>query len=400
MNKPNDIGIISFVPDYWGEQYQSRHHILKGLSARYKILWVSPPSYFINLTISDFSNYFIKKRVTKVSSSLWCYTPKLPADYKPKAVDNILIALCFRLYNNIWKFFYVFRIKKMLKKHGIKKAIIYIWRPEFSWVLRFFKSDLICYHIDDEYSFDSKKDNEISLEELKLLEESDLVFIHSKSLFRKKGQVNPNTFLVPNGVDFDFFRSKISEDRLKMTDISNVGFPRIGYVGYIKRHLDLDLLIFLAAEKKEWNFILVGPVRDEHEEIKESLEILSKFPNVFFIGAKPYKDIPNIINDLDVCLMPYLSNHYTKHIYPLKMHEYFACGKPVVSTELENVIDFSDCLLIARSDFEWLVKIQDALELDNSSFEDKRIEIAKANSWQSRILQISKLIEEQLKLAN
>jgi glycosyltransferase involved in cell wall biosynthesis len=396
MNNQSKIGILAFVPDEWGELYQSRHHILKGLSEHYKVLWISPPYYFENWRSTGVKCWFPLSRVHKVSKSLWCYRPWLPTDYKRGKLNKTVFALIFKIYHKIWMQFYIFRIKKILKKFRISKIILYNWRPEFNWSLNSFDELLSCYHIDDEYSFNGIKDEEINPDEILLLKKSDLVFIHSKSLMKKKGAINSNTFEIPNGVDFELYQNLLQVPYKEPTDISNIKKPRIGYMGHIKRHIDLSLLYEIAKLRPEWSIILIGPIRQDHLDIKENVSKLKSLPNVFLLGGKSWSILPEYINALDVCLMPYRKTSYTRYIYPMKMHEYFACGKPVVSTKLENLQEFSGALLFADSPLEWILSIQYALDNYSADKKTTLVNIARENSWAIRVQKIKEIIDMRL----
>lgn len=394
--KNSKTGILAFVPDVWTEQYMPRHHILNGLSEHYKVLWVSPPTYVQGWRRDGAKSSLADRGLKKLSDNLWCYAPRLPADYKLRYVKSGLVASCFRAYHAQWQKHYVRRIKRLLKQMGIEEMILYIWRPEFHWALGQFDEKLSCYHIDDEYSFDPTQEHDINPEEKKLLEQSDLVFIHSKTLMAKKGHINPNTHEVPNGVDFEFYRNALKDNPSDPDDIISIPHPRIGYAGYIKRHIDLPLLFDIAKAKPEWSLVMIGPVRGKHEGVTQNVDRLLKLPNVYFLGGKPATELPLYINGLDVCLMPYRKTNYTKYIYPMKMHEYFACGKPVVATELENLEEFSDVLEFAESSNDWISAIEKSLESISEQQAHRLVKVAGENSWAERVQKVERLISEQI----
>jgi glycosyltransferase involved in cell wall biosynthesis len=364
----------------------SRHHILKGLSKTFPVLWVSPPQYWRG-TIAR-TERSVATGVTHVSDSFWTYVPTIPADYARSYNRERLLALPFRIYHALWRHLTIATIKHTLHAMGIQRVILYIWRPEYNWAVGRFDARLVCYHIVDEYSFDPNKDHGISSEERKLLEGSDLIFIHSKTLFAKKGHINPNTFEVPNGVDFEYYRNALKDNPPTPDDLACITHPRIGYMGHIKRHIDLTLLYDIAIAKPEWSLVLIGPLRKEHEDIQEDVNRLLTLPNVYFLGGKPSTELPRYINGFDVCLMPYRKTNYTKYIYPLKMHEYFACGKPVVATELENLKEFSFAINFAESVDGWVSTIEKALEKSSNQEKMKLINIACLNSWDERVQRI------------
>jgi glycosyltransferase involved in cell wall biosynthesis len=371
----------------------SRHHILTGLSERYRVLWVAPPAYIEEWRRNGVTSSLAGRGLRKISDRMWCYASRLPADYKYRYVNGGLVANCFRAYHAQWRKAYVWRIKRLLREMGIEEVILYVWRPEFHWALGQFNERLTCYHIVDEYSFDPNRDHEISNEERKLLERSDLVFIHSKTLIEKKGHINPNTYEVANGVDFEFYQQSLKDGPPDPCDMTKIPHPRIGYMGHIKRHIDLPLLYDIAKARPAWSLVTIGPVRDEHADIKKDLVRLKALPNVHFLGGKPASELPLYINGLDICLMPYRKTNYTKYIYPLKMHEYFACGKPVVSTELENLKEFSDVLQFADNSNDWIASIERAIESISEQQAQRLIRIASHNSWASRVEKIVECLD-------
>jgi glycosyltransferase involved in cell wall biosynthesis len=245
----------------------------------------------------------------------------------------------------------------------------------------------VCYHIDDEYSFNTEIDVPISIDEYELLKKADLVFIHSKTLLAKKGHINKKTFEIPNGVDIDLFVGSEGKFRV-LTDIDSIKSPIIGYVGHVKKHIDLELVLQMASQKGDWQFVFVGPIRENHPEIQQCVLKLKKMTNVHFLGSKSYDMLPHYINRMHVCIMPYVKSEYTKYIYPMKMQEYFACGKPVISTYLDNLAEFQNYLSFADGVNDWVQKIEMALMLNGESRILELKNFARSNSWQNRVSKI------------
>ena len=381
----NKAGILAFVPDMWSDIWQSRHHVLSSLSEFYRVLWVSPPTCWEDCRKGFNRKMIMGRGVQKISDQFWTFAFRLPLDDKPRNSKRGIIAVGYQSYQKIGLKLYIAQIKKLLQQMGIKKVILYVWRPEFLWALGKFGEKLVCYHIDDDYGFNPDCDEPVSFGEMKLIKKSDMVFIHSCSLMKKKGNINPKTYYIPNGVDFDRYRKVMQSDILTPDDIAEIPKPRIGYVGFVKRHIDLPLIRRLAMLRRDISIVLIGPVRTEHTDIAKEVEKLKKEPNVYLMGGKPQVEIPHYIKALDVCLMPYRRTKYTKYIYPMKLHEYLACGKPVVAKPLENLMDFSDVIQFAVRATEWSDKIDQAIEGKFNLSYKQRIETAKVNSWQSRI---------------
>ena len=94
--------------------------------------------------------------------------------------------------------------------------------------------------------------------------------------------------------------------------------------------------------------------------------------------------------------MCYRNTEYTKYIYPLKLHEYLACGKPIVATPLKNLKDFKDVLYFADGQEDWIENIQRCLDEQNKELVQKRIAVARENSWDARVEEILSIFQEKL----
>ncbi len=89
--------------------------------------------------------------------------------------------------------------------------------------------------------------------------------------------------------------------------------------------------------------------------------MLSSHHNVFFLGAKASAEMPPYAQHFDVCIMPYRKDGYTKFIYPLKLHEYLAAGRPTVGTSIRSLQDFANVISLADTYGEWSTAIAEGL---------------------------------------
>ena len=381
----DDFGILSFVPNIWEGYWMPRHYIMSGLAKNYKIIWISR-SQNLKDTIKHRFKAGKSSPLIQVDQNFWRYAPTRYLPYcfpfsKLKNFDNKIL---------------IKKVRKVLIDIGIKRLILYLWRPEYSKFLGQFNEEFVCYHIDDEYSF-SDVDTPTDEREKSLIQSSDFVFIHSKTLLEKKGKLNPETHYIPNGVDFEHYRKVIKSYAAPLEEMKYIPRPRVGYVGWIKKHIDLELLVNLARKRKDWSFVLVGPINKSHLNIMKYIKLLKNEENVYFLGGKKTEELPKYINELDVCLMCYRKTAYTNFIYPMKLNEYLACGKPVVASHLENLTEFKDVLDFADSAEDWGMKIQRAIDGSNTDENvRKRLSIAMQNSWQSRVEKIHSIFQKKI----
>ena len=376
----NDVGILALVPDQWSPRWMVRHHIMARLGRYFHVVWVNPAHHWRDSfkpaappsQPSDEDQY----------SGFEEYTPErwLPDFYRPAWLSRFLLRQ--RLLN----------ASQMLRDRGCRKIILYFWRPELEPVLRMIPFDLSCYHLEDEYSF-SRVERPTDPIEAKLLAEVDEVFILSPALFAKKAKLNPHSHYLPGAVDFAAYSQPLPEPM----DLAPIPHPRIGYVGSLKWQIDWSLLLKLTGEHPGWNFVLVGPT-SPHPEIDAALNELKGRRNVYFLGGKPSMEMMVYPQHFDVCIMPYGDNDYTKYIYPLKLHEYLAGGKPLVGTPIATLAPLGDVVLLPKTAEEWPSAIQRALEPAENTVERRlaRQSFAREHDWWVLVRKISETLAQGL----
>ena len=152
---------------------------------------------------------------------------------------------------------------------------------------------------------------------------------------------------------------------------------------------DLDLLSLIARQRPDWKLTLVGPQYPENI-LKES-ELLS-LPNVDYLGSLPQEKVPDFLQTLDVCLMPHRDNEYSRSMGPLKLYQYLASGKPVVTTNVAGLDKVREHLYIASEYAEYIKCISDALDSDSPELAAKRIEAASRETWDIRVREMFNVV--------
>jgi len=284
------------------------------------------------------------------------------------------------------------RGRQLLKSRGCKKIVLYLWLPRFASALSVIPHDASCYHLEDEYSY-SEVELPLDAAESRLLAAVDLPFMLSPALVEKKGSLNPATSYVPGGVDYAAYTRPYQEP----ADLAPVPRPRIGYSGNIKKQLDWALIDHLITRHPEWSFVFLGP-RAPHEGIAEAVRVLSGRQNVHFLGPKTTTEIPHYPQHFDVCIMPYTDDGYTKFIYPLKLHEYLAAGRPTVGTPIRSLVDFSDVIALPRTFDEWSGAITEGLSPAANTPERcaARRAVARQFDWDDVVCTIARTIARRL----
>lgn len=374
-NFKGKTGVVALVPDKWNGIWMPRHHVVGRLARHFEVVWVEPAAGWRKYWFPGSAK---EKTIQSIQPEVFGVTLFDPGRWLPELYRPKMLADWIRSRR-------VARARRILEKRGCDRIVLYLWRPEFAFALDAIQADLTCYHIDDEYSF-SVNDQPNDPHEVALIERVDLVVIHSRKLLEKKGGINPNTMHVPNGVDFAAYQSPVPEPE----DIASIPRPRMGYVGVVKSQLDLGLLAQLAVEKPEWSFVLVGPIGYLGSKAN-ILDQLAGLPNVHILGNRQLHELPAYMQAMDVCMMCYDVCDYTNNIYPLKLNEYLATGRPVVSSPIDSVLELDHVVRIAESPEQWVVALEEAMQEDRNRPVDieSRLQQASLHDWDALVQKIA-----------
>jgi glycosyltransferase involved in cell wall biosynthesis len=377
-----EVGVIGMVPDTWGNVWAPRHQVMTRLAKYFRVVWMDPPLSWREFWLPGSSG---RRRPLAHAPKIPFFEVMRPSRWHPQVYRPQFAA----------DFFDTARVRdaaRRLRRRGAERLVLYLWRPEFAGALDVLPEAFSCYHIDDEYSF-STVEGPVDPGEAALMERSDQVFIHSRGLWEKKSQYAKQRQFIPNGVDFDAFASDAPEP----ADLRAIPHPRVGYVGVLRRFLNLPLVLELARRHKEWSFVVIGPPRVLGEDA-EAHRALGELSNVHLLGARPVWDLPAYTRHLDVGIMPYDVDGYTKFIYPLKLHEYLAAGLPVVATPIRTLLDFPDVVSLAETVDDWSAALRAALDPSAKSpgLVSVRQSVARAHDWSVLVHRIALTIAERL----
>ncbi len=167
--------------------------------------------------------------------------------------------------------------------------------------------------------------------EAALMQSAALVLTGGQSLFEAKRHQHHNIHPFPSSVDVEHFARarRVTDDP---ADQSPIPHPRLGFFGVIDERMDIELVDGVAAAQPDWHIVMLGPV------VKIDESMLPRRPNIHYLGAKTYDQLPQYVAGWDVALLPFARNEATRYISPTKTPEYMAAGKPVVSTSIRDVV--------------------------------------------------------------
>lgn len=379
--------ILLFAHNAWSEVWRNNQHISSRLARENLVLYVEPKIY----SLSKLRRGQVPKaewaqpRLRHAQDGLWLYrhpvwAPRMPAKL---GLDRLIQ-----------------RLRRAALQHAMRQLkfnkdfISWTYQPRDSELTGQMGERFIIYSVVDEYAAfghqTPEKQRFIREREQELLRMADLVFVTSPALYTSKSPFNLHTFWVPNGVDFTLFEKAWQANVPLPEDIAQLPRPIVGYSGHISGRLNLPLLAQLASRRPEWSFVLVGSVWETGAEAQ--LATLRNLSNVHFLSQKPAAQVPHYISAFDVALIPYYQNEESRNINPIKLYEYLAMGKPVVSVDIPALDGFRQVVRIGDSVETYSEQIQTALTENSPGLISERRQLAAANTWDQRAEQISRLL--------
>ena len=371
----------------WDEIWGSRQQIMTRLaSAGHRILFVQRqvgPEHLLrdpNLLRRKLNDWF-HPRLEQKQRGIWLWQPPLlpPGRYYSPFL------------NRLGQRWLSFRLRPVLRSIGFSSPILWLYPPHSSPLIGQFNERLAIYHCIERFAGgqQGRKRQVMLAEEEDLLRKADLVFTHSEGLrmLYQPFTRRPIT-LIPSAADVAHFQSTAEVH----PQIAGIPSPRLGLVGSLDGRIDVNLLRCLAGERPAWQLVLIGQIRPG----RVNLGPLLSLPNVHYLGRQPFSSLPAFLNGMDAFLIPYVHNDLTQFISPIKLYEYLAVGKPVISVDLPEVRPLQPWVNIADTPQEFVQAVEKALQEDSAERQSARRKIAWEHTWDKRLSAMWQVITEVL----
>ena len=286
------------------------------------------------------------------------------------------------------------QVNRLLKQMGFRRETLVVWihHPYQLEDVGLVGEKFLVYDCFDDYFSKARGRRlaDLKRREETILAQADLVLAASEQQAEAMRGRARRLYLMPNATDFCHFNKAANENISSSDNMGLIKRPHIGYIGNITQRIDFNLLDYLAQNNADWSLVLIGGGTGIPLTLKSR-------QNVHFLGARPYDTLPAYIETFDVCIIPYDQNHpFNVHCSPLKLYDYLATGKPIVSTDLPAVREFKGLVRIAQDMVEFERQVAKALQEDDEQLCRRRVELAYENSWGRRAEQIISAIEEVL----
>ncbi|HBT3181219.1 methyltransferase [Klebsiella aerogenes] len=197
-----------------------------------------------------------------------------------------------------------------------------------------------------------------------------------------------NMLLSTNGVDIEHWHVTANNPPADIKPLLENKKTIIGYHGALAKWIDYDLLNRIA-DVDGLQLLLIGYEHDS--SFRDSG--LAERDNVYFLGSKSYFELPRYACYYDVGILPFKKYKLTESVSPVKLFEYMALRKPVVTTDLVECLKYKSCLIAESTNYDkFIANIQTAINLKNDEDYLTTLDVeALDNSWQSKTLEYLEL---------
>jgi glycosyltransferase involved in cell wall biosynthesis len=367
----------SFVvfSDDWGEHMSSSQHIFKYIARQHPVVWVNT----IGMRNPTIALGDLRKAYRKVSRML----SRPPARAQP-VNDEVPVKVCQPLMLPFGRVgaLRAFNIRSVTRavlgvtgRRDLSGQIVVTTVPnvgDYDGLLR--GATVVYYCVDDFTQWPGLDASLVREMEQRLIARADAIVATSSKLYDRLAAFGKPTHLLTHGVDLELFSR---EESVAHQHLLGIPKPRAGFFGLIDARMDQELVASLAKRMPDWSFVLAGPV-------EVATEGLSKLDNVHFTGPIPYRELPSLIAGLDVLMIPYAPGEFADTLSPLKLKEYLATGKCVVSTPIAEARARASHVTTAGTVDEWISALRGSLMIDVAKRRGSIFPALESETWAAK----------------
>jgi glycosyltransferase involved in cell wall biosynthesis len=369
--------VLCLATQEWDAHWTPVQQVMLRLSATNRVIYVEPfhPAFaWLRKSNSALRRARSEEtpRIREVARNLTVYRPShryLPFNMKS------------RLAHAVNSYLYLREMRSLLRNLRAGNVVLWAFFAQSLSVLDL-PFDFFVYDcVDDWESFFPNPQERafVAATDEQMCRKATVVFVGSEPLLKKKARFNPNTYVVNHAADIKHFMKAADPATEVPPDLAALPTPRLGFVGMIDVvRFDAQLIAALADATDAHIVIIGGAMRGAEQ-------LLPAHPRIHWLGMRSVEELPRYLRGMDVLLMPYKLNEATRNIYPLKLFEYLATGKPVVATAIPAVEPMRDLLYVSDSPDDFLRNVSTALAERDEDLAARRIKRATNHTWESHV---------------
>lgn len=370
--------VVMIAGTSWDGTWHSERHVAMHLSAHERVLWVDPQmSLMTPLRDRSAAKALREDRLREVAPNITRLTPvTVPGVSRPVLRD----------------------VARAQTRRAVRRAVAKIGLPVKATIVASLNDMLdvvpaeqkVFYGTDDFVAGAKLMGTDAAwLERLerRQLELADVVIAISPELREKWLPQNPNIAVVANGTEAPHFASADTAPAPADVELPR---PIAGFLGHMSDRIDLSMLEAVADTGA--SLLLVGPRQPSFEIAK--LDALIARPNVRWVGAKHFLELPSYLSVIDVGLTPYSQSAFNRASVPLKTLEYLAAGRPVVASDLPaHRALATPHVSIATDPAQFAAQTRELLDAPvDPELTDERRRLGAEHSWAARTADIARVL--------
>ncbi|NOS99967.1 MAG: glycosyltransferase [Phycisphaerales bacterium] len=373
--------IVMLGHQRWDEHFTPVHGTTLRLAQRNRVLFVEPPDSFgwlvSYLSESDHRHSaarralkHVRRRLERIDETFAIY--HTPPVFLPMQARSRMV---LRTMNWV----YTRMVREGMRALGMREPIVWMFQFNTVGVARALRPKLTVYECAEEsaeFVVGEKLKRYVRRMDAELCAFADVVVVPNPHMYEARKEVCRRIHMLPWAADVEHF-NRAMDPKLEIPgDIAGIGRPIVGiYANIDVRRFDVGFLVELARRRPEWNLVMIGRVLPDFDD-----RPLREMPNIHLLGSRPLAELPAYVKAFDVCMIPYAVNAFTRSITPLKMAEYLATGRPVVTTALPAAQMYGDVLRVADDLNAFEGQIAEALR-EPPGLMEKRLAAAQAANW-------------------
>ncbi len=263
---------------------------------------------------------------------------------------------------------------------GLRRPVVWASLPSAVQALGNCGESAVVYYCGDDFGALAGVDHAAALAmEAELAARADLILAASPALAARFPA--HKTALLEHGVDFSLFATP----QARPADMPEG--PVAGFYGALAPWLDLGLVAATARLLPDWRFLFIGAAAAGTD-----LSPLDGLANVVRLGPRPHDALPAYAQHWTAGVIPFLDNAQIRACNPLKLREYLAAGRPVVSTPFPALQSYVG-LVRQASTAEGFAAALLAAAAGPAGPETARQQAVATESWVARAARAAQLIE-------
>ena len=364
-------GIICFGGEDWW--YHNRGHydmqMMRELSKVVPVLYVNSigmrvPSVgegamFLKRVLRKLKS--LKRGLVKVREGFWVASPLVAPAGMGAGLNRWALAR---------------QVRFCARRAGMRRPLVWVACPPGAEVVDRLGAAGVVYQRTDRFeAFHGVNPARIKGFDVFLKDRADLTLFCSSWLMGQEQAECRSAEFIDHGCDYEAFAAAGQDPTSEPADMQPIARPRVGFIGGIDSHtFDPALFTEVAAGLPDMQFVLVGGCSFPDDWVS--------LPNVRLLGRRPYEEVPGYMAACDALIMPWNRNEWIQACNPVKLKEYLAVGRPIVSTPFPELSRFEGLLEVADTAHGFAAAVARVLEREHDAGPGRvRVE---AETWSAK----------------